>query len=435
MNNISSKFGSPNYRGRGYQGGGRRGGGRGGRGFQGRGFQDGNVQGGRGNQGERPKVAICSFDLTGECTRGASCRNQHGVISVFQCPLPNNPPVKCLELLNSSQGPMLLSGASDKSVKAFLIPNNLSLSSNINNAGSGSSIGSVQRIQVKDGTLMWAVDEPVFYDEVADMAPLLKYNPDINVGIVYLVDSNNMNSKLPLHISPDRPYTHIKQVRAFVVEKIQDQIFAMTGGGEGIIRTWKFDQATSRFQVMSTLEGHLRDITALWFDGNHHLWSGSTDKSIRVWDVNTNSCIATFSLTATETVKGHSDVVTCFEFIPHESDRLLASGGGDGNVIIWNADSGDYLHTCSHGNVLISSMKAILDASSNHILIVAVTNGKLFLRDCRDMSLVCMLESRCQQSFVWGILDLAHANLNNNFVTAGDDGKIIVWTIQQPLLS
>ena len=365
--------------------------------------------------------------MTGECQRGANCRNQHDCIKVaFQYPIPNSVPVKTLQLLNSPHGPLLLSGSTDKSVKAFLIPNGLSLLSNISNAGSGTAVGSVQNIQVKDNTIMWAVEEPVPTDEG---------NPEFPVGIVYLVDINNMNSKLPLQISPDRPYTHIQQVRAFIVEKVQDQIIVMTGGGEGTIRTWKFDQATSRFQVIGTLEGHLRDVTALWFDGTNHLWSGSTDRSIKVWDVSNYTCAATFCLTATETTRGHSNVVTCFEAIPHDGDRYLASGGGDGNVIIWGADSGDYCATFNHGNVIISTMKVILDASGHHILIVAVTNGKLFLRDCRDFSLVCTLESRCQPSFVWGIVDLAQANLNNHFVTSGDDGKLIVWNLNQPLLS
>ena len=70
-------------------------------------------------------------------------------------------------------------------------------------------------IEINDSTLMWAVQEPLKYTEIDNM-PLLQYSSsddaDLHVGIVYLVDESNMTNKLPLHISPDRPYTHSQQV-------------------------------------------------------------------------------------------------------------------------------------------------------------------------------------------------------------------------------
>jgi hypothetical protein len=87
--------------------------------------------------------------------------------------------------------------------------------------------------------------------------PLLKYSSsddaDLNVGIVYLVDESNMTNKLPLHISPDRPYTHSQQVRSFIIAKIDGQMFVMTGGGEGTIRFWKFDPISTTFKLLNRL--------------------------------------------------------------------------------------------------------------------------------------------------------------------------------------
>jgi WD40 repeat protein len=125
-------------------------------------------------------------------------------------------------------------------------------------------------------------------------------------------------------------------------------MYTITAGGEGIIKIWKFDQANTSFEIISTLEGHLRDITCLVLVGTYfitlyqfiyliinvlhtfiymylhlyeyficttyiyiciyicificecinidilesrHLWSGSADRTIRVWDINSGRCI------------------------------------------------------------------------------------------------------------------------------------------------
>ena len=45
------------------------------------------------------------------------------------------------------------------------------------------------------------------------------------------------------------------------------QTFVVTGGGDGQIRTWRFDAATRNFVQMATLEGHTRPITSLLLSG------------------------------------------------------------------------------------------------------------------------------------------------------------------------
>ena len=45
--------------------------------------------------------------------------------------------------------------------------------------------------------------------------------------------------------------------------------YIITGGGEGVIKIWKFDQPSSKFEVISTLEGHIRDVTCLHLFGKN----------------------------------------------------------------------------------------------------------------------------------------------------------------------
>jgi WD40 repeat protein len=76
-----------------------------------------------------------------------------------------------------------------------------------------------------------------------------------------------------------------------------------------------------------TLMGHSEYINAIAFspDGTT-LASGSSDTTIRLWDLATKS--------ETATLTGHTSNVHCLAFSP--DGRTLASGGNDGTVRLWN---------------------------------------------------------------------------------------------------
>ncbi|KAK3020609.1 hypothetical protein RJ639_047830 [Escallonia herrerae] len=59
---------------------------------------------------------------------------------------------------------------------------------------------------------------------------------------------------------------------------------------------------------------------------NEHLLSSSMDKTVRLWDLSSKSCLKIFS---------HSDYVTCIQFNPVD-DRYFISGSLDAKVRIWS---------------------------------------------------------------------------------------------------
>jgi hypothetical protein len=63
------------------------------------------------------------------------------------------------------------------------------------------------------------------------------------------------------------PYTHPMQVRDFKIVMNDAGIFVVSGGGEGIIRTWKFDPMTNKFENIAAMEGHTRAVTCLLLCG------------------------------------------------------------------------------------------------------------------------------------------------------------------------
>ncbi|CAI9760473.1 unnamed protein product [Fraxinus pennsylvanica] len=75
-----------------------------------------------------------------------------------------------------------------------------------------------------------------------------------------------------------------------------------------------------------SFQGHLDDILNLSWSKSQQLLSSSMDKTVRLWDMSSKSCLKIFS---------HSDYVTCIQFNPVD-DRYFISGSLDGKVRIWS---------------------------------------------------------------------------------------------------
>nr|XP_016510282.1 PREDICTED: WD repeat-containing protein 44-like [Nicotiana tabacum] len=75
-----------------------------------------------------------------------------------------------------------------------------------------------------------------------------------------------------------------------------------------------------------SLNGHQDDVLDLSWSKSQLLLSSSMDKTVRLWDVETQSCLKMFA---------HNDYVTCIHFNPVDDDHFI-SGSLDGKVRVWN---------------------------------------------------------------------------------------------------
>ena len=92
-----------------------------------------------------------------------------------------------------------------------------------------------------------------------------------------------------------------------------------SGSEDNTIKVWNI----ATFALVATLVGHADSVDALTVS-NNKLYSGSGDATIKIWDL--------ASLVEIATLTGHSDHVTCLVV----SGNRLFSGAGDSTVKVWD---------------------------------------------------------------------------------------------------
>ncbi|MEM9908046.1 MAG: NACHT domain-containing protein [Cyanobacteria bacterium P01_D01_bin.44] len=126
-----------------------------------------------------------------------------------------------------------------------------------------------------------------------------------------------------------------------------------SGSADRSIKLW--DPTTG--DCLHTLEGHDHQVTSVAFHpAGNMLASGSDDETIKLWDVNTGHCLRaldkhTDQMNATDGNKGQIRTVT---FSP--DGQLVASGGLDRTIRVWEVKTGTCIQTISNHSEPISSL-------------------------------------------------------------------------------
>ncbi|KAJ2796878.1 hypothetical protein H4R21_004543, partial [Coemansia helicoidea] len=105
----------------------------------------------------------------------------------------------------------------------------------------------------------------------------------------------------------------------------------VSASGDRTIKIWDL---TTRSCVL-TLDDHARGVACLDFDGRH-IVSGGSDRSLRIWDVQTGVCERTIPA-------AHADLVRSVMF-----DRrmdVIVSGSYDETIKVWSFSTGALVHT------------------------------------------------------------------------------------------
>nr|CAI5824458.1 unnamed protein product [Callosobruchus analis] len=134
-------------------------------------------------------------------------------------------------------------------------------------------------------------------------------------------------------------------------------------------------------KILQTLNGHRSDVTCCDFSTNFTLVTGSSDKTVRVWDWQPGSG---FVERQNSPLKGHKYQVTCVKISPQGS--MLVSSSVDGTTVLWNVHSCAKLFTMSQING--NPVRVCRFSPDSAILVTAGDNGAVCVWDLVHRSLI-----------------------------------------------
>ena len=107
------------------------------------------------------------------------------------------------------------------------------------------------------------------------------------------------------------------------------------GTADGVCRVWAIDdELEPSIDPVSILEGHTGVVSAVcWAAGGRRVVTGSWDKGIKLWDVAAQLCA--------DTQQAHKLAVRCVALgglAGAEADEWVASGGRDGEILLWRQE-------------------------------------------------------------------------------------------------
>lgn len=157
-------------------------------------------------------------------------------------------------------------------------------------------------------------------------------------------------------------------------------------------------------------EGHESAVEAIAYvaEGDRVL-TGSADKSVRLWDLDSGSLVRTF--------RGHDDFVS--KVAVGFGGHVLASGGLDGVVRLWQPGSSRRLRSLTPGRGPIGALAASPTAND---VAVGTGDGVIRIYDTRRGHL-----SRAIGSEGPGVTGLAYAPDGKTLAAAYADGSIRLW--------
>merc|ERR1719311_1983263 len=120
---------------------------------------------------------------------------------------------------------------------------------------------------------------------------------------------------------------HSEPVASVVLSS--DGQFALSGSWDKTMRLWDLNTGVS----LRTFQGHTKDVNSVAFSGdNRQIVSGSRDRTIKLWNT-----LAECKVTLEKDI--HTDCVSCVVFSPFAKMPLIVSAGWDKLVKVWNLTS------------------------------------------------------------------------------------------------
>lgn len=111
-------------------------------------------------------------------------------------------------------------------------------------------------------------------------------------------------------------------------------------------------------------QAHSECIYTLQFQGRY-LVSGSRDRSLRIWDIQSRQLVL-------PPLIGHTGSVLCLQFDADPSEDIIVSGSSDASIILWRFSTGKALQIFKHAH-----RESVLNVRFDHRILVTCSKDKL----------------------------------------------------------
>jgi WD40 repeat protein len=179
----------------------------------------------------------------------------------------------------------------------------------------------------------------------------------------------------------------------------------------------KSPDADQPWRLAQTLLGHNGGITAIAIHpAGQILASGSTDRTIKLWDLDQGKLLHTFAGRSLFSNVGHRDRISTLTF--SSNGETLFSGSDDGTIKEWDVDTRRLINTLQEPGWGISALTV---ANDMRTLISGGGDGVIHLWDLEKQTLIVSLTKH--QDWVSGLIVSADGN---TLISSSYDKKILL---------
>jgi WD40 repeat protein len=319
---------------------------------------------------------------------------------------------KTIKLWNVNKGNLLqtLTGHSEWVSSVAYSPDGQTLAS-------ASSDNTIKLWDIKTGNLLQNVTNRSFIMSFSTLA----YSPDgqtlasgswdKTIKIWQVVASIN---KAPVQQNPFKNTKLIKLLIAAILGLIGTQIYGYALYGVFPINPISIiANLSSGISLEKTLEGHSNSVYSLAYspDGQT-LASGSGDKTIKLWDVNTGNLL--------QTLEDHSELVNSVAYSP--DGQTLASSSIDNTIKLWDVKTGNLLQTLEGHSYWVNSVAYSPDSQT---LATGSYYDTIKLWNVKTGKLLQTLTAHSS----W-VTSVAYSPDGQTLTSGSSDGTIKLWNVK-----
>ncbi|PNP38453.1 hypothetical protein TGAM01_v205965 [Trichoderma gamsii] len=222
-------------------------------------------------------------------------------------------------------------------------------------------------------------------------------------------------------------------VRVFAVLSTQDERKAHEQEEEaereaqGNSRGERLSAPVFRNKPIHEFKGHTGEVLALCWSKNNFLLSTSMDKTVKLWHISRDECLATFT---------HHDLVTSVAFHPTD-DRFFLAGSLDAQLRLWNIPDKTVAFSASTNEFIT----AVAFSPDGKMAICGVLNGMCSFYETEGLKLKFQIHVRSSRgknakgSKITGIKTAANPGTGEvKVLISSNDSRVRIYSLKSRML-